>query len=232
MAGFPTLMPLSLNIMVGSVIKSPYQWAAALAPDDKLIQYKNAMLWLEGEDFGSQSEFLAKVERIIKFQEEESHRPVASLPPPQIEPLETSEESTEESSSGGKWSTAKTSKPRKAKTPFVRWTRHQLAKAIVDGCVREMQRVFSFTGPSLSISTVYPQFTAGEFTYSRLIGAIRDEIEKLPSPSTKFGVPVSARYNAASSPGKGKNFNFKVQCKNSKAPNGWSAVAQIHVIWG
>ncbi len=76
-----------------------------------------------------------------------------------------------------------------------------------------------------------PHFSPGEFTFPGLIGAVRDEIAKLPAPSTKFAVPKSARYNAAGSPGKGKNFNFKVQRKDSSKPNGWSAVAQIHVIW-
>ena len=227
MATFPTLMPLSLNIMVGSVIKSPYQWAAALAPEGKLVQYKNAMLWLEGEDFGSVGEFLAKVERIIKFQEEETHRPVATTLPP-LQPVESTEESGSDS---GKWKSVKTSKPPKPKAPFVRWTKQQLAKAIVDGCVKELERVFSFTGPSLNISTIYSHFNPGEFTFPGLIGAVRDEIAKLPAPSTKFAVPKSARYNAAGSPGKGKNFNFKVQRKDSSKPNGWSAVAQIHVIW-
>jgi hypothetical protein len=51
----------SAPIGVGNETKSPSQWAAKLAPEGKVTQYKNAMLWLEGENFGSTDEFLAKV---------------------------------------------------------------------------------------------------------------------------------------------------------------------------
>jgi hypothetical protein len=227
MAAFPTTMAQSIPIRVGSDSKSPYQWAAALAPKDKVVEYKNAMLWLEGEDFGSQEEFLAKVHRVIEYQTKENHRPVASTAPPN-QPVESIEKSDNDE---GQWETKSRGAP-KPKAAFVRWNRQQLAKAIVDACIREMDRVFSFTGPSLNISTVYSSFQSAEFTFPQLIGAIRDEIAKLPSPSTRFAVPTSARYAAAGSPGKGRNFNFKVQKKDSSKPNGWSAVAQIHVIWG
>ena len=62
-----SVTPLSSQIRVGTEFKSAYQWAAKLAPaakpenratgtpavKDRLIEYKNAMLWLEGEDFAS-----------------------------------------------------------------------------------------------------------------------------------------------------------------------------------
>jgi hypothetical protein len=106
-----------------------------------------------------------------------------------------------------------------------------VARAIVDGCLKELDRVFQYAGPSLKISDVYRAFNTKGYTYPALIGAVRDEIAKLAQPSTRYAAPKSARYNAAGSPGKGKNFNFKVQRKDSKAPNGWSAIAQIHVLW-
>lgn len=224
--GDPVIMPMSDPIFVGVESKTPYQWAAALAPDGQVIPYKNAMLWLEGESFGSTGEFLDKVAKIIKFQEEEAHRPTATVTVPEKIPLETAEPAVDTG-----WKSVPAPK-RRTKAPFARWTKQQLAKAIVDGCVAEMKRVFSYTGPSLRISTVYPQFSENEFTYPALIGAIREEIVKLRTPSEEgFGVPKSARYNAAGSPGKGRNFNFKVQRKDSSVPNGWSAVAQIHVLW-
>jgi hypothetical protein len=40
---------------------------------------KNCDAWREGESFGSKAEFLDKVARIIKFQEEEAHRPTATI---------------------------------------------------------------------------------------------------------------------------------------------------------
>ena len=222
----PLVASESLPVLVGSESRSAYQWAARLAPQGQVIPYKNAMLWLEGESFGSKDEFLAKVERIIKFQEEDSHRPTATVSVPVVIPAED-----DESTSEGEWTT-KAAKPPKVKPLFVRWTKQQLAKGIVDACIREMKRVFSYTGPSLAIKTVYPQFSTTEFTYPALIGAIRDEIVKLRIPSEEgFPVGKSARYNAASSAGKGQNFNFKVQRKDSSAPNGWSAAAQIHVLW-
>jgi len=224
MATFPTTMAMSLPIQVGTDSKSPYQWAAALAPEGKVVEYKNAMLWLEGENFGSQSEFLAKVDRIIKYQNEENHRPVATITPPVVV-KETTTTDTDSGDDG--WGTVKsTRRPPKPKVAFLRWTKQQVAKAIVDGCVREMERVFSFTGPSLYIKDVYPQFDTKEFTFGQLIGAVRDELGKLPAPGK------NQRYNAATSPGKGNNFNVKVQKPDKTKPNGWSAVAQIHVIWG
>jgi len=220
--------PLSDPILVGSESKSPYQWAAQLAPHEegKLVQYKNAMLWLQGESFGSRDEFLAKVERIIAFQEEENHRPTATVEVP-VQPAPP----VDESGSDKGWTT--TSAPKKAKNaPAARLTRQQLAKVIVDGCIREMKRVFTYTGPSMEISSVYPRFKKDEFTYPQLIGAIRDEIVKLQTPSQEgFPVPNSARYEAKSSAGKGQNFNFKVQRRDSSKPGGYSAVAQIHVLW-
>jgi hypothetical protein len=229
MAGFPSIMPMSGPITVGNECKSPYQWAALLAPKEegKLVQYKNAMLWLEDETFGSRDEFLAKVLRIIKFQEEEEHKPTATV----SVPSGISAEEDDDQSDSDTWSTP-VKKKKKAKGPVVRLTKAQLAKAIVDACINELKRVFSFTGPSLNISSIYSGFKKDEFTYPQLIGAIRDEIVKLRSPSQEgFPVSSSARYNAASSAGKGKNFNFKVQRKDSSKPNGWSAVAQIHVLW-
>ena len=231
MSGFPSIMPMSGPITVGSECKSPYQWAALLAPkeDGKLVQYKNAMLWLEDETFGSREEFLAKVLRVIKFQEEENHKPTATVSVPSG--IAAQEDDDEEDSGG--WSTpVKNKKKKKAKGPVVRLTKEQLANAIVNACINELKRVFSYTGPSLNISSVYSGFKKDEFSYPQLIGAIRDEIVKLRSPSQEgFPVASSARYNAASSAGKAKNFNFKVQRVDKSKPNGWSAVAQIHVLW-
>jgi hypothetical protein len=230
MSTFPAIMPQSLPIRIGNEYKSPYQWAADLAPDGKLVQYKNAMLWLEGEDFESKDSFLTKVEKIVKYQESESHEPKASSPPPQ-QPEPKDEDSSGDKQPASEGFTAVATKPKKAAAAAVPWTRQQLAKGIVDGCLRVLDRSFRFAGPSLPISDVYAKFDTKAFTFPQLIGAVRDEIDKLPQPSTRFAVPKSARYNAAGSPGKGKNFNFKVQRKDSSAPNGWSAVAQVHVLW-
>jgi hypothetical protein len=177
------------------------------------------MLWLEGEDFANREEFLAKVERVIKFQNAESHQPTASNHPP-IQPLEKADESD---SDGDGW-TSKTKKPKKPKAQFVRLTVEQLAAAIVDGCLKEMKRVYSYTGPSLNISECYPQFDKHEFTLRMVLKAIREECMKLPQSA-------SARYWADGGAGKGNNFNFKHQKKDTSKPNEWSAAAQIHVIW-
>lgn len=228
-----SVTPLSSQIRVGTEYKSAYQWAAKLAPtakpenratgtpavQDRLIEHKNAMLWLEGEDFASVDEFLAKVERVIEFQKQEQpHQPVATNPPP-IEPVE----STGPSDAGGGWSTA-TAKVKKPKAQFVPWTTDQLAKAIVDRCVDELQRVCKFAGPSLDISDVYSRFSSKDFDPRRLLGAVRAEAQKLPQRS-----PM--RYWADGGPGKGKNFNFKLQKVDKSKPNGWSAIGQIHVLW-
>jgi len=52
--------PGSTPIVVGSETTSPHQWAK-LAPEGKGTRYRNARLWLEGENFGSTDEFLAMV---------------------------------------------------------------------------------------------------------------------------------------------------------------------------
>jgi hypothetical protein len=229
-----SVTPLSSQIRVGTEFKSAYQWAAKLAPaakpenratgtpavKDRLIEYKNAMLWLEGEDFASVEDFLAKVERIIEFQTAEHHQPVATNPAP-TQPVE----STDESDAGGAvWQSAKTTKVRKPKAQFVPWTTDQLAKAIVDRCVDELARVCTFAGPSLDISAVYSRFSSKDFDPRRLLGAVRAEAQKLPQPG-RF------RYWADGGPGKGKNFNFKLQKTDDSKPNGWSAMGQIHVLW-
>lgn len=229
MAGFPSIAPRSLDIIVGSRALTPYQWAAELAPGGKVVQYKNAMPWLEGEQFGSVEEFLAKVERVITFQEAETHQPTAATVPKLPAPTETGESTAE--SGGDGWASAPKRKQKK-KGPRIRLTREQLAKAIVERCLQEMKRVFSFTGPPVRISDVYQDFDKNEFTCAALIGAVRDEIHKLKIPSEHgFAAKKSARFWAESSAGKGKNFNFKVQEPDSSKPNGWSAVAQIHVLW-
>ncbi|MBI1358082.1 MAG: hypothetical protein GC160_27425 [Acidobacteria bacterium] len=227
MAGFPSIAPRSLDIIVGSQALTPYQWAAKLAPPDQLIPYKNAMLWLEGEVFGSQEEFLGQVERILQFQQAVNHRPTATIAPPTgIGP-----EPDPEPQSGGGWSAVKT-KPKAPRKPKVRLNKQQLAAAIVDGCIDELHRVYQFAGPSLRISDVYADFNSKEFTYPALIGAIRTEIQKLRTPSQcGFNTKTSARFWAESSAGKANNFNFKVQVPDKSKPNGWSAQAQIHVLW-
>lgn len=234
MAGFPSIAPRSLDIIVGSRALTPYQWAAQLAPNDKLIAYKNAMLWLEGEIFGSVDEFLGKVERIVKFQAEEIHQPTATTIPKLGEAAEkedTEEESSTKPVKETGWEKIP-KKKRKPKKPIVRLTRRQLAKAIVDGCLNEMRRVYSYTGPSLRISDVYSRFDPKEFTYPGLIADIRTEIQNLSIPSQcGMAAKTSARFWAESSAGKGKNFNFKVQEPDSGKPNGWSAKAQVHVLW-
>jgi hypothetical protein len=62
--------------------RSPYQWAAKLAPEGKGTPYNDAMLWLEGENFGSTDEFLAMLSRMIKFEEEKNHGATATLAVP------------------------------------------------------------------------------------------------------------------------------------------------------
>jgi hypothetical protein len=233
MSGFPMLMPKSLPIRVGTEYKTPYQWAAEFAPSEQLVQYKDAMLWLEGEEFASKEIFLDKVKRVLEFQEKEKLVNTNSVTVPEVieETEETPSTSISKRDDDKGWKT--TQKPkRKPKAQFVKWTRQQLATAIVDRCIEIFHRTFSFTGPSLDISDVYPQFDKNEFTYPALIGSIRDALNNVRGPSVEgFPVPRSARYWAESSAGKAKNFNFKVQKVDKLKPNGWSAVAQVHVLW-
>lgn len=233
-AVFPSTMPLSEPIRVGGEYKSPYQWAAKLAPDTPgaLVEWKNALLWLEGEAFGSEDELSAKVRRILDFLANERG---GALPPSvEIEPPEKDEKgstSSSPSSSSGGWTTVGSSKPKRSSGPKPRWTRQQLAAAIVQQAMVIFDRCFQYAGPSLPISDVYARFDPNEFTYPQLIGAVRDALLDLPSPVVSFGVPHTARYAAAGSPGKGRNFNIKVQRKDSSRPNGYSALAQVHVLW-
>lgn len=203
----------SQPIGVGGEWKSPYQWAAKLAPSDQLVSYKNALLWLEGESFGSEAELVDKIKRVIAFQNNQDSSP------PETAPTE------------GEWQSTRRRGGKKSSAPKARWTLAQLASAIVDAAIDAMKRTFDYKGPSLRISDVYSDFDKNEFTYPNLIRAVRAEITARPIPAKQFGVPASARYWAETSAGKGKNFNFKVQKKDTSKPNGWSAAAQIHVLW-
>jgi hypothetical protein len=132
------------------------------------------------------------------------------------------------------WETAP-KKTKKVKQARPTWSTQDLGSAIVDAAIRTLQTAgnFRFAGPSLRIADVYQDFPdkKGLFTYPALIGAVRDAIALRGNPSTLFAVKKSARYWAESSPGKGSNFNFKVQVPDTSKPNGYSAVAQIHVLW-
>ena len=97
MSILPGMSEQSSPIRVGGESMTPYRWAAKLT-SDQLIPYKNAMLWLEGEDFDSVEQFLDKVKRVIAFQEAENHRPTATITPPTVieEPKETEATKEEE----------------------------------------------------------------------------------------------------------------------------------------
>jgi hypothetical protein len=237
-AVFPSTMPLSEPIRVGGEFKRAPQWAAKLAPDEPgaLVAWKNALLWLEGEAFGSEGELLEKVRRILDFQANDRGGP----PPTEVEIEEPDPvdepEPVIKPVSGPKpkddgFKTVKSKSRRKDDEPKPRWSAQQLAAAIVQEALKTFDRTFQYTGPSLPISDVYARFDPQEFTYPTLIARVREVLTALPSPSSRFPVAHSARYNAATSPGKGKNFNIKVQRKDSLAPNGYSAVAQVHVLW-
>lgn len=237
-AVFPSTMALSEPIRVGGEFKRAPQWAAKLAPNEPgaLVAWKNALLWLEGEEFGSEGELIHKVRRILDFLANDR----GGSPPTEVEievpdPVEEPEPVIKPVS-GPKpvddgFTTVK-SKPRaKNNEPKPRWTAAELAAAIVQEALNAFDRSFKYAGPSLSISDVYARFDPKEFTYPTLIARVRTVLTQLPSPHTRYPVASSARYNAATSAGKGKNFNIKVQRKDSQAPNGYSAVAQVHVLW-
>ena len=225
---FPSTMSLSAPIRVGAEFKSPYQWAAKIAPTTPgaLVEWKNALLWLEGESFGSEAELATKVTAVLDFLSRERGGPE----PAEVE-IEAPEPEPEPKDDGPAWqTTGKPKKPKAAKEVKARWTIDELAEAIAQESIKIFDRTFAFAGPSLNISDVYERFDPKEFVSSRLIGAVRVALMRWPTPRSR-GLPASARYAAATSAGKGKNFNVKVQCKNPSVPNGYSAVAQVHVIW-
>lgn len=225
----PSIFPeiTSQPIRAGGEFKTPYEWAAALAASEELVAYKDALLWIEGEEFGSREELLAKVQRIIEFQRNAQGGP----PPLPIQATSAKPTGGQPAPPNDDWQTV--SRPsRRPKAVLPRLNIQQLAAAIIQEALEKFTRTFSFAGPSLIISEVYPMFNKDGFTYPKLITEIRNELAKRPSPYTKFGAaPKTARYAAASGPGKGKNFNIKVQRKDPSAPQGWSAIAQIHVLW-
>lgn len=245
---FPTLMSLSEPIRVGGEFKRAPQWAAQLAPTGPgdITKWKNALLWLEGEQFGSEQELVAKVHRILDYLENERGGP----PPTEVE-LEPPEIEVEVPSKspviGGPppvvvvhlqppvddgFVTVKTRVKKATEEPRPRWSVDQLAAAIVQESLVIFGRTFTFAGPSLDISSVYARFDKTEFTAGALLNAVNDVLYALPSPYTRFGAaPKSARYRAAGGAGKGKNFNVKVQRKDQTAPGGYSAIAQVHVLW-
>jgi hypothetical protein len=199
------------------------------------LPIKTQCFWLEGEEFETKEQFLDKVKKILDFQQKEKLVSVIAVQTPSVESQE--EESDEVTlpetttrPAVPQFKTVKVKKP-STKKKVLRWTKSQLAAAIVDRCIAEMKRVLRFTGPSVRISDVYSGFNKNEFTYPALIGAIRDELQNIASPGVIFPVGRKARFWAESSAGKGKNFNFKIQRPDKLKPNGWSAVAQIHVLW-
>jgi hypothetical protein len=221
-----TGIPISTTepIRAGDVSKSPTVWAAQLAgkAPGELVEFKNAILWLEGQSFGSEEDLRDAVARVIAFQQDDARKPTAHVA--------VAADTTED-----EWEAAPAKKTKKVKQPRPTWSAQDLGSAIVDAAIRKLQipSNFKFAGPSLRISDVYEDFAAkkGSFTYPALIGAVRAAIGQRGNPSALFPVKNSARYWAESSPGKGSNFNFKVQVPDKDKPNGWSAAAQIHVLW-
>ena len=214
-------------IQVGSEFLRPVQWAAKLAPKEppgSLIVWKNALLWLEGEKFADKEELIAKVLKVIAFQAQPQGGPpplVVEVDPPEPEVLEDEPVV---------WH-MKEKKVRKPKVAHVAWTAKQLGTAIVQQALVKFGHSFRFDGPSLNISEVYQHFDPKAYTYPKLIAKVRDALAALQPPNSRFGVSSKAIYSAASSPGKGKNFNIKVQEPDKSKPNGYSAAAQIHVLW-
>ncbi len=227
-AVFPTTMSLSAPIRVGAEFKSPYQWAAKIAPTTPgaIVEWKNALLWLEGESFGSEAELTTKVAAVLDFLSKERGGPE----PAEVE-IEAPEPEPEPKDDGPAWqTTGKPKKPKAAKEVRARWSIDELGEAIAQESIKIFDRTFKFAGPSLSIGDVYERFDTKEFDRDRLISAVRRALMNRPSPRGR-GLPASARYAAATRRGKGNNFNVKVQCKDPSVPNGYSAVAQVHVIW-
>lgn len=225
---FPSTMALSEPIQVGAEFLRPAQWAAKLAPKDppgSLIIWKNALIWLEGEKFGDQQELIATVLRVIDFQAQ----PQGGPPPLEVQ-VDPPEPEAPEGKQDVVWQT-QSKKVRKPKVAHVAWSATQLGAAIVQAALVKFGYSFRFAGPSLDINEVYQHFQPNDFTYPALIAKVRDALAALPSPNSRFGVSSKAIYSAASSPGKGRNLNIKVQEPDKSKPNGYSAVAQIHVIW-
>jgi len=184
----------------------------------------------------------AKARKTVAFMAEDSGVPVdlsrpfyvkrdPEPPAPVAPPVQTVQAASpvagKQPASDDGWTTKK-AKPRKPKGQVHPLILGDFVKLIFDDCITAMERSFCYAGPSLRLSEVDGRFTTNSFTYPRLIGALRDEIVRRGKPSLFFGVKDSARFAAASSPGKGRNFNFKVQ-EQSKGQ--WGAVAQIHVLW-
>lgn len=229
-------------IRVGSVYKSPYQWAADIAPEGQLLIYKDALMWMQGEEFGSLDGLKLQAKKAVAFLADERGVNVdLSAPfyqkkepeptPIAIAPTVVAATPQPAATEDGGWSTV--SKPTKQpKANREQLTVPLFATMVFDACLTELKRVYSFTGPSLRFSDVDERYKSLNMKYPTFISALRQEIAKRGQPTTYLGQATKgSRFWAESSPGKGKNFNFKVQYPDKKKPNGWSASAQIHVLW-
>ncbi|GFM57917.1 hypothetical protein PSCICF_40950 [Pseudomonas cichorii] len=106
-------------IIVGTEFKSPYQWAAKIAPNNLLIPYKNTLLWLEGMAFNSIEDLEEKIKEVIYYQEHGS-MPYETTPAPFTTNNNNNNNNTPQTSSPDtnttEWNTVKASSRKKPST--------------------------------------------------------------------------------------------------------------------
>ncbi len=254
MAVFPEV--LSAPIRVGDDYKSPYQWAAQIAPEGQLSIYKDALLWHEGGEFGCIEALKAHARKTVAFLADERDEPIdlsapfyvmperdaaeeragvaggagSPVPPPPVAapvPVPYPNASASQSEQG--WTT-KTKRARKPKKQLQPLTCIEFASRVFDVCVDRLNTDFCYTGPSISMRDIDRRFDRNGFTSNELKSRLRALIKTKGQASQLVRLAKRKhRFAIGSGAMKGNNFNFKIQANGGG--NRWHAVAQIHLIW-